>query len=48
MRLHVARAQGAYKRNDLVEYNSTAHKDWLNATVINVDGDGRIVTLSKS
>merc|ERR1719359_1180589 len=34
---------GAYKRNDLVEYNSTAHKDWLNATVINVDGDGRIV-----
>lgn len=34
---------GSYKRNDLVEYNSTAHKDWLNATVMNADADGRIV-----
>jgi len=34
---------GTYKRNDLVEYNSTAHKDWLNATVMNTDGDGKIV-----
>lgn len=33
----------SYKKGDLVEYNSTAHKDWLNATVVNADGDGRIV-----
>lgn len=35
--------QGAYKVGDSVEYNSTAHKDWLHATVIKADADGRIV-----
>lgn len=34
---------GNYKKGDLVEYNSTAHRDWLNAAVVNTDHDGRIV-----
>jgi len=34
---------GTYSRNDLVEYNSSAHKSWLPATVINVDGEGGII-----
>jgi len=34
---------GTYSRNDLVEYNSSAHKSWLPAKVINVDGEGGIV-----
>lgn len=34
---------GNYKRNDLVEYHSSAHQNWLPAVVINVDNDGRIL-----
>jgi len=35
---------GSFKVGDLVEYHSTAHKDWLPAKVVNVsDGDGRII-----
>merc|ERR1719491_713431 len=34
---------GTYKRNDLVEYHSSAHQNWLPAVVINVDNDGRIL-----
>lgn len=33
---------GKYKKGDLVEYLSTAHKSWLPAVIINVDPDGRI------
>jgi NIMA (never in mitosis gene a)-related kinase len=38
-----ADSAGTYKKGDLVDYNSTAHKDWLHAIVFNVDGEGRIV-----
>lgn len=38
-----AAADTFYRKGDLVEYNSSAHKTWLPASVINVDGDGRIV-----
>jgi len=31
------------KKSDRVEYHSSTHKDWLQAIVIEVDGDGRIV-----
>jgi len=34
---------GHYRKNDLVDYHSSTHKDWLPATVINVDSDSRIV-----
>jgi NIMA (never in mitosis gene a)-related kinase len=34
---------GMYRRNDLVEYHSNTHKDWLPATVVSVDAEGRIV-----
>eukprot|EP00450_Noctiluca_scintillans_P007356 CAMPEP_0194495186 /NCGR_PEP_ID=MMETSP0253-20130528/12869_1 /TAXON_ID=2966 /ORGANISM="Noctiluca scintillans" /LENGTH=471 /DNA_ID=CAMNT_0039336407 /DNA_START=106 /DNA_END=1521 /DNA_ORIENTATION=- len=34
---------GGYKTNDLVEYLSSTHRDWLPATVLNIDGDGRII-----
>mmetsp|Transcript_61653 Transcript_61653/g.133512 ORF Transcript_61653/g.133512 Transcript_61653/m.133512 type:complete len:598 (-) Transcript_61653:278-2071(-) len=34
---------GTYKRGDLVDYLSSAHKEWLPARVMNVDGDGRII-----
>lgn len=34
---------GAYQRGDAVEYYSNTHKDWIPATVVNADGDGRIV-----
>eukprot|EP00928_Gymnodinium_smaydae_P049423 TRINITY_DN3316_c0_g1_i1.p1 TRINITY_DN3316_c0_g1~~TRINITY_DN3316_c0_g1_i1.p1 ORF type:complete len:540 (+),score=98.27 TRINITY_DN3316_c0_g1_i1:182-1801(+) len=36
-------ASGSYRRGDLVEYHSSTHKDWLPATVVNVDVDGRII-----
>merc|ERR1719237_880985 len=32
-----------YKKSDLVEYYSNSHKDWLPATIINVDYEGRII-----
>eukprot|EP00927_Polykrikos_kofoidii_P017270 TRINITY_DN17840_c6_g1_i1.p1 TRINITY_DN17840_c6_g1~~TRINITY_DN17840_c6_g1_i1.p1 ORF type:complete len:659 (+),score=113.34 TRINITY_DN17840_c6_g1_i1:274-1977(+) len=34
---------GLYRRGCLVEYYSNTHKDWLPATVTNVDSDGRII-----
>jgi hypothetical protein len=34
---------GNYKKNDLVDYHSATHKDWLPATVTNVDSERRIV-----
>merc|ERR1712039_139812 len=34
---------GLLKKGDLVEYYSSSHKDWLPASVINADGDGRII-----
>jgi NIMA (never in mitosis gene a)-related kinase len=33
---------GNYKKDDLVEYLSSAHKSWLPAIVIDADADGRI------
>jgi NIMA (never in mitosis gene a)-related kinase len=33
---------GKFKKGDLVEYHSTSHKDWLPATVLDVDGSGCI------
>lgn len=39
---HAASA-GNYKKDDLVEYLSTAHQAWLPAVVISVDADGRIL-----
>lgn len=32
-----------YRKNDLVEYYSKTHKEWLPAKIINVDEEGRIV-----
>jgi NIMA (never in mitosis gene a)-related kinase len=34
---------GKYQKNTLVEYHSHTHKDWLPATVVNIDAEGRIV-----
>jgi len=34
---------GKYQKNALVEYHSHTHKDWLPATVVNTDAEGRIV-----
>jgi len=34
---------GRYQQNQAVDYHSHTHKDWLPATVINVDADGRII-----
>lgn len=34
---------GGYRKNDLVEYYSNTHNDWLPATVLNTDSDGRII-----
>lgn len=34
---------GAFKKDDLVEYWSSSHNDWLPATVVKADADGRIV-----
>eukprot|EP00929_Paragymnodinium_shiwhaense_P118585 TRINITY_DN904_c0_g2_i1.p1 TRINITY_DN904_c0_g2~~TRINITY_DN904_c0_g2_i1.p1 ORF type:complete len:618 (+),score=75.41 TRINITY_DN904_c0_g2_i1:94-1947(+) len=34
---------GSYKVGDLVEFLSTSHKEWLPASVIRVDTDGRII-----
>jgi hypothetical protein len=39
----VAPVWGMYKKSDLIEYYSNSHKDWLPATVINVDYEGRII-----
>mmetsp|Transcript_64384 Transcript_64384/g.121990 ORF Transcript_64384/g.121990 Transcript_64384/m.121990 type:complete len:618 (+) Transcript_64384:54-1907(+) len=36
-------AAGHYKKGDLVEYHSSAHRDWLNASVVNTDPAGRII-----
>lgn len=33
---------GFYRKGDLIEYNSTSHKEWLPATVVNTDSEGRI------
>lgn len=33
---------GAYKKNDLVEYHSSTHQEWLPASVLGVDTIGRI------
>merc|ERR1719161_910919 len=38
-----AASAGNYKKDDLVEYLSTAHQNWLPAVVISVDSDGRIL-----
>lgn len=34
---------GSYRRGDLVEYHSMTHKDWLPATVVNVDLERKII-----
>lgn len=34
---------GKYQKNALVEYHSHTHKDWLPATIVNVDAEGRCV-----
>ncbi|CAK8989877.1 unnamed protein product [Durusdinium trenchii] len=34
---------GSYKTNDLVEYYSVSHGDWLPATVVKTDPEGRII-----
>merc|ERR1712048_312162 len=34
---------GAYKVGDPVEYHSSSHKDWLPASIIKVDANGRII-----
>merc|ERR1719440_1620908 len=34
---------GKDQKNALVEYHSNTHKNWLPATVANVDAEGRIV-----
>jgi len=34
---------GKYQKNQAVDYHSHTHKDWLPATVVNIDADGRIV-----
>jgi len=36
-------AGGSYRKGDQVDYYSPSHKDWLPATVTNVDFDGRII-----
>mmetsp|Transcript_89121 Transcript_89121/g.256915 ORF Transcript_89121/g.256915 Transcript_89121/m.256915 type:complete len:630 (-) Transcript_89121:263-2152(-) len=36
-------AGGNYRKGDQVEYYSPSHKDWLPASVINADFDGRII-----
>mmetsp|Transcript_93008 Transcript_93008/g.165417 ORF Transcript_93008/g.165417 Transcript_93008/m.165417 type:complete len:653 (+) Transcript_93008:43-2001(+) len=38
-----ASSSGTYSNNDLVEYYSSSHGDWLPATVQKVDGEGRII-----
>lgn len=38
-----AQHAGRYRKGDTVEYNSSAHKSWLPAKIINVDGNGRII-----
>jgi NIMA (never in mitosis gene a)-related kinase len=38
-----ADAAGKYKIGDLVEYNSRSHKEWLPATIVDVDIKGDIV-----
>lgn len=37
------RQEIAFQKDDLVEYFSSAHQEWLAATVINVDDGGRII-----
>lgn len=34
---------GTYQKGDLVEYYSNTHKDWIAASVVNTDGEGRII-----
>jgi len=34
---------GKHQKGDLVEYNSSAHKEWLPARIIDVDAQGRVV-----
>lgn len=34
---------GKYQKGDLVEYNSSAHKEWLPARIIDTDAQGRVV-----
>eukprot|EP00438_Fugacium_kawagutii_P033004 Skav230187 [mRNA] locus=scaffold1418:21835:35724:- [translate_table: standard] len=36
-----------YKANDLVEYYSVSHGDWLPATVVKTDSEGRIIDQAK-
>lgn len=38
-----ADAAGTYRKGDSIEYLSSTHKDWLLATVVDVDNEGRIV-----
>lgn len=38
-----ADAAGHYSKGDLVDYHSNTHKDWLPATIVNVDAEGRII-----
>lgn len=39
---------GGYRMNDLIEYYSVSHGDWLPATVVKADSEGRIIIDLKS
>mmetsp|Transcript_3947 Transcript_3947/g.10879 ORF Transcript_3947/g.10879 Transcript_3947/m.10879 type:complete len:493 (-) Transcript_3947:171-1649(-) len=38
-----AESAGSYQQGDAVEYHSNTHKDWVQATVTSVDGEGRVI-----
>ncbi|CAE7815149.1 NEK1, partial [Symbiodinium necroappetens] len=38
-----SQAGSPYRTNDMVEYYSVSHGDWLPATVLRTDGEGRII-----
>ncbi|CAK0854832.1 unnamed protein product [Prorocentrum cordatum] len=37
------RDAGSYRKNEVVEYYSETHKEWLPASITNVDAEGRIM-----
>mmetsp|Transcript_59920 Transcript_59920/g.140169 ORF Transcript_59920/g.140169 Transcript_59920/m.140169 type:complete len:638 (+) Transcript_59920:66-1979(+) len=39
----LSQAGSPYRTNDMVEYYSVSHGDWLPATVLRTDGEGRII-----
>lgn len=42
-RVAAARAAGTWRKDSLVEYHSVTHSEWLPATVVDVDDEGRIM-----